>query len=48
MNCVVSPPVLKNNPLMLPQVDFCIRKPREIYHNIDFSENFSSRIRCTV
>ena len=40
------PPVLKNNPSELPQGVF--RKPREIYHNIDFSENVSSGIRCVL
>ena len=45
MNPVVIPPILKNNPSKLPQGVFRIRnvfrlgKPREIYHNIDFSEN---------
>ena len=43
MNSVISP-VLKNNPSKLSQGDFCIRKPREIYHNIDFRENVGSGI----
>ena len=42
MNPAVVPPVLKNNPLKLSQVVFCIRTPREIYHNTDFRENVSS------
>ena len=46
MNCVVIPPVLKNNPSKLSQGDFCVRKPREVCHNIDFNENVSSGIRC--
>ena len=46
MNCVVVPPVLKNNPSKLSQGDFCVRKAREVCHNIDFNENVSSGIRC--
>ena len=46
MNCVVIPPVLKNSPWKLSQGVYCIRKPRKIYHNIDFSENIGPRIRC--
>ena len=30
MNCVVIPPVLKNNPSKLSQAVFCIRRPLEI------------------
>ena len=46
MNCAVIPPVLKNKASKLSQVLFYIPKTREIYHNIDFSENVSSGIRC--
>ena len=45
MNCVVIPPVLNNNPSKLSQGVLCIREHREIYHNLDFSENVSSGIR---
>ena len=48
MNEVIIPLILKNNPLKLSQGVFCIRKPCEIYHNIDFSENVSSGIRCIL
>ena len=48
MNSVVISPVLKNKPWKLSQGVFRIRKPREIYHNIDFSENASSGIRCIL
>ena len=47
MNSVISP-VLNNNPTKLSQGVFLIRKPREIYHNIDFSENISSGVRCIL
>ena len=43
---VVIPPVLKNKPSKLSQGVFRIRKPPEIFHNIDFSENVNSGIRC--
>ena len=46
MHCVVIPQVLKKNPSRLPQGVYCIRKPREIYHDIDFKEKISSGIRC--
>ena len=47
MNSAISP-VLKNNPSKLSQGVLRKRKPREIYHNIDFSENVSSGIRCIL
>ena len=47
MNSVISPG-LKKNPSKLSQAVFRIRKPPEIYHNIDFSENVSYGIRCIL
>ena len=45
---VVIPPDLNNNPSNLSQSVFRVRKPREIYHNIDFTENVSYGIRCIL
>ena len=48
MISVVIPLVLKSNPSKLSQGVFPMRKPLEIYHNIGFSENVSSGIRCIL
>ena len=48
MNPIVIPSVLKNNPTKCSQCVFRIRKPREIYHNINFSENVSFGVRCIL
>ena len=45
---VVIPLILTKNLSKLSQGVFHVRKPHEIYHNIDFSENVSSRITCIL